>query len=250
MSSDIHALSGAYAVDALDDSERAQFEKHLAQCAACRAEVQSFRETTAIMAEAEAEPAPPASLRVGVLAAISQVRPFPPETPAAPTREPGSSVVTLRRRMLPMLVAAAAVLVLVAAGAFAWHPWSSGRTTPAEQVLAAPDAVKVTEKLPGGAGELTLVRSASLNRAVMIGENVPEPPAGKTYQLWLKQPGQSMVSAGLMPDSHQATLLSGDATTAVAAAVSVEPSGGSTHPSKNIVAVFPLSSDTSGSGTT
>ena len=39
MSEDIHALSGAYAVDALDDVERARFERHLAGCPACRAEV-------------------------------------------------------------------------------------------------------------------------------------------------------------------------------------------------------------------
>ena len=39
MSDDIHALSGAYAVDALDDVERARFERHLANCEACRAEV-------------------------------------------------------------------------------------------------------------------------------------------------------------------------------------------------------------------
>ena len=34
--SDIHALVGAYAVDALDDVERAAFERHLAECAACQ----------------------------------------------------------------------------------------------------------------------------------------------------------------------------------------------------------------------
>ena len=39
--SEIHALSGAYAVNALDDIERAQFERHLAECAECRAEVAS-----------------------------------------------------------------------------------------------------------------------------------------------------------------------------------------------------------------
>ena len=49
--SDIHALSGAYAVDALDDLERAGFERHLAGCAACRAEVASLREATAAMAD-------------------------------------------------------------------------------------------------------------------------------------------------------------------------------------------------------
>ena len=38
-SADIHALSGAYAVDAVDDIERAEFERHLATCADCREEV-------------------------------------------------------------------------------------------------------------------------------------------------------------------------------------------------------------------
>ena len=42
MSGDIHALSGAYAVDAVDDLERAMFERHLAQCGTCRAEVDTF----------------------------------------------------------------------------------------------------------------------------------------------------------------------------------------------------------------
>ena len=37
MSPDLHHLSGAYAVDALDEAERSAFERHLAVCAACRA---------------------------------------------------------------------------------------------------------------------------------------------------------------------------------------------------------------------
>ena len=36
---DIHALCGAYAVDAVDDLERAAFDRHLADCEACAAEV-------------------------------------------------------------------------------------------------------------------------------------------------------------------------------------------------------------------
>ncbi len=42
--SDLHGLSGAYAVDALDDLERARFERHLAECEDCRAEVASLVE--------------------------------------------------------------------------------------------------------------------------------------------------------------------------------------------------------------
>jgi anti-sigma-K factor RskA len=248
MSSDIHALSGAYAVDALDDGERRDFERHLADCAECRAEVASFRETTAMISEAEVE-APPASLRASVLAGISQVRPFPPETapsPASPAPgSGGATVLSLRRRALPLLTTAAAV-VLLAVGAVVWHPWQSQHTTVAEQVLHAPDAKRTSQTLPNGAGTLTLVRSASLGRAVMLGSGVPEPPAGKTYELWLQQPGKPMTPAGLMPDSHHATVLTGDAATAVAAALSVEPAGGSAHPSAEVLAVFHLSPGTGG----
>ena len=239
--SDIHALSGAYAVDALDDVERDQFEQHLAACAECRAEVASLRETAALLTEAEAE-APPASLRAGVLGGIAQIRPLPP---LRPDRSASTGV---RRRALPRLLAAAAAVVLLAAGAVLWHPWHQGRTSVADQVLHASDAVRVTEKIHGGAGELTLVRSASVGAAVMVADHVPEPPAGKTYQLWLQQPGQPMTSAGLMSDPTRPTVLSGDAATADAAAVSVEPAGGSEQPSADVVAVFPLKSGGGGSG--
>ena len=46
---DVHALSGAYAVDALDDLERAAFERHLAECPECRAEVDSLREAASLL---------------------------------------------------------------------------------------------------------------------------------------------------------------------------------------------------------
>jgi anti-sigma-K factor RskA len=243
--SDIHALSGAYAVDALDHSERTEFEEHLAGCDECRAEVSSFRETTARLAEAEAE-TPPTSLRDSVLAGIGQVRPLPPETTTSPEQLPATAV---RRRRLPQLLAAAAAVVLLAVGALAWHPWQHGRTTLADQVLHAPDAVRVTEKLPGGTGELTLVRSASLGRAVLVGHDVPDAGAGKTYQMWLQQPGQDMVSAGLMPEPDRPTVLTGDTATAVAAAVSVEPESGSVHPSKDVVAVFALKHSGANGGT-
>jgi anti-sigma-K factor RskA len=254
---DIHALSGAYAVDALDDTERAEFELHLAECAACRAEVASFRETTALVAETEAV-TPPESLRDGVLAGIRQIRPLPPETPeTAETAEAAGTAVTpatpgpadelaVRRRRLPTLLVAAAAVVLIAFGAVLWHPWQHDQTSAVDQVLQASDAVRITEPVPGG-GELTLVRSASLDKAVLVGRDVPDAPAGKTYQMWLQNPGEAMVSAGLMPDADEPTVLDGEAATAAAAAVSIEPANGSDHPSKDVVAVFPLTPE-SGNG--
>ena len=245
--SDSHALSGAFAVDALDDSERAAFEKHLAACAACRAEVASFHETSALIAEATAD-APPASLRAGVLAGIREVRPLPPEAPRAeapeePTEtsdagDTGATVVPLHRRVLPRLLATAAAVVLIAAGLLVWQPWQSSTTSVADQVRHAPDAVSSTQHLPGG-GEMTLVRSAQLERAVLVAHDLPSPGAGKTYQLWLAQPG-GMVSAGLVSDTSDTTVLTGDAATATAAAVSVEPATGSAQPTTDPVALFPF----------
>jgi anti-sigma-K factor RskA len=237
--SDIHALSGAYAVDALDEVERAAFEQHLMQCASCRAEVASFRETTALVAETESVD-PPDSLRQGVLAGISQIRPLPPETPETPEMsEPGDDL-AVRRRRLPTLLVAAAAVVLIAFGAVLWHPWQDDRASVADQVLRASDAVRITEPVPGG-GELTLVRSVSLDKAVLVGRDVPAAPSGKTYQMWLQQPGEAMVSAGLMPDADEPTVLDGDAATAAAAAVSVEPAKGSQQPTTDPIALFAFS---------
>jgi hypothetical protein len=58
-----------------------------------------------------------------------------------------------------------------------------------------------------------------------------------------------MVSAGLMPDAEEPTVLAGNAATAKAAAVSVEPDEGSTKPTTDPVALFPLK-PTGGDGST
>ena len=64
--SDIHALSGAYALGALDAAEAAEFEEHLRGCDPCRAEVCEFREVAARLGESSSE-RPPAALRERVL---------------------------------------------------------------------------------------------------------------------------------------------------------------------------------------
>ena len=237
MNTDIHALSGAYAVDALDDIERASFERHLAGCAECRAEVASLREASALLAETT-DTEPPAALRARVLADITKVRPLPPEIPdARPVRS--------RRghgRGARLLAAAAAVAVLGGGAAVVWQqPWQDGTSqapSATEVVLSAPDARSTSLDFPGGASA-TVTHSDSLGKAVIVTEKMPPPPAGKVYQLWLDQPGEGMVSAGLMPvKADQEVLLSGDAASATGAGITVEPEGGSTSPTSAPIALF------------
>lgn len=232
MSGDMHKLSGAYALDALDDLERARFEQHLATCEDCRAEVAELRETAALLAETTAT-APPATLRDSVLAGISQVRPLPPEIPSEKVTE---------RRWFPLLVAAAMVII-AGFGAIVWQPWSADEQdlSATEQVLRADDATRVSVDL-GEAGRATVVRSVSHNSAVIVTEDMVPAPDGKVYELWLQSPDGEMLPAGLMPDKADHTkLLEGDAAEATAAGITVEPDGGSEKPTTEPIALFDFS---------
>jgi anti-sigma-K factor RskA len=232
--SDIHALSGAYAVDALDDLERAQFERHLRECDSCSREVESLREAAALLAETTAV-APSAALRDRVLADIATVRPLPPVVPVPSPAEPPHD--RRRRRWVPALAAAAAAAV-IGTGAVVWQQVDDEPPSRVEQVLEAGDAQEFTQTLPGGA-EATVVRSKKLNQAVLITHDMPAAPDGHAYALWL-QHDDVMVPAGVMPPgSDNEVLLSGDAASANGAGITVETAGEEhPEPEGDVVVVF------------
>jgi anti-sigma-K factor RskA len=228
----IHALSGAYVVDAVDDAERAAFEEHLDECPDCRAEVLGLREATA------------------VLAGISTVRPLPPETSdtSAPTATESPVVVPLRRRRsfrIASLAAAAAVLAAIGFGAV-WQPWQDTRSpsvatlSAADRVLAADDAKHVKIDFPDGSSA-TVVRSRSEGRAVLVTKGMAAPPSGKVFEVWLPDDTGRMSPAGLMSRAGEnKVLLKGDASAATGVGITVEPEGGSDQPTSAPIALFEL----------
>lgn len=231
--SEIHALSGAYAVDALDEHERALFERHLAECADCRAEVDSLRAAAASLAETTSV-APPAHLRADVLAAIGTVRPLPP-LPRQLDQAHGRG-----RRFRGLLVAAAAVAV-VGTGVVVSQPWEDEPST-FDRVVAASDVDTVSVPMDGG--KVTVHRSESVGRAVLEADDMPAPPKGKVYELWLQVDG-AMVPAGLLDAAgDQEFVLTGDASEATAAGITIEPDGGSPQPTTTPIALFDLTQDT------
>jgi len=231
MSSDIHALSGAYALDALDADERAEFERHLEGCETCRTEVDSLREAAAELAHLT-EATPPAGLRERVLADAAVVRPLPPAVDRPRRRRPWAA-----------LVAAAAAVILVGGGV-AWHPWDRPSEPTAisavDRVLQAPDAQRTgTVTLPHG-GSVTVYRSVSLDKAAVVVKDLPALPDDEVYQMWLQDSGGTMNPAGIVGKGIASArmVLDGPASAAVGAGMTVEPAGGSARPTSAPVALL------------
>lgn len=220
MSIDIHALSGAYAVDALDSAERAEFERHLAECPSCQHEVDSLREAAGELAGAVAL-APPEGLRVAVLQGITEVRPLPPVVPTAKVGR------TRRWWAAGSLVLAASVASAVAIS----QPWSSthGTVSDVSRVMTAAD-VQIIHSTVSGGGSLTWYRSRSADKAVVTAASLTPLPGAKVYELWLERPNGTMLAAGFLGGSGSTVVLDGDAASAVGAGVTVEPAGGSATP--------------------
>ncbi|GAA4457994.1 anti-sigma factor [Phytohabitans houttuyneae] len=232
---DVHALGGAYVLDAVSDLERAAFERHLTGCDACRTEVAELRETAARLADG-AWSAPPPRLREQVLAKVRQTRQEPPRLTGPRQRRVG-----WRHRG----ALAAAAVALVAGGGVGGYLAQQPRV--AEQrdsaqaareqaaaigaVLSAPDV-----RLRSG-DRLSVAVSPSRDQAVVVAQNLSDAGPGRIHQLWLIR-GNQPVPAGLL---SRGPVLLGPVRGVDALAVTVEPAGGSRAPTSSPVAVVRLS---------
>jgi anti-sigma-K factor RskA len=236
VNSDVHTLSGAYALNALNSEDRHRFTEHLESCAACRQEVRELRDVAARLGASE-EMAPPADLKARVLAAA---REHPQLPPLVPDRERRTQVRGGRR--LPWLVAAAAAAVLIVAGAVGYAQWEEW-VSPSEQLAAgvarvfeAPDARRLTTRTADGA-TVSVAASPSLDRMALDTDGLHTLDEDEVYQLWTIHDGAA-TSAGLLDADQGAAMAMPDEGSAVA--LTVEPAGGSVQPTSDpIVTVTP-----------
>ena len=224
---ELHDQLAAYALDALDDDERNEFEAHLAACDACRAELADFRETAGMLAYAAEGPAPPDALRERVLEEARHER-------------PQQRVVVLRpRRALRVSAVAAAAAVAAAIGLGVWAATLSS-SLDAERSARADEARAAAILADAGVTRLRLGARAEVVRtpngdAVMVVRNVPSAPAGKTYEAWVIDAGRP-VKAGLFEGGRQEiVLLQQRVRQGSVVAVTLEPEGGSDQPTGDIL---------------
>ncbi len=245
----MHTLAGAYALDAVSETEAAQFRRHLEQCEACAQEVRELRETAARLGAAMDEQ-PPSGFKDRVLAEMRTTPQLPPRTGQAEPEER-----TRGPRRWPMLFAAAAAVIgLALAGVFGavalntssqLHSAQSqlddarNRYLPVAELLAAPDAQTVHVAAPHGGGGTVMV-SHQLDRVMFLQSGLPPVPAGQVYEAWLMGPELAPRPAGLLPGGPSGSLVVADGLAgAQQFAVSVEQAGGSPtgKPSKDVVLI-------------
>jgi len=242
MTTDIHTLVGAYALDAVDDIERAAFDRHLRECETCRAEVDELREATARLADTTWS-VPPPRLRENVLAEVARTRQLAPSAPVVPRRgqQPG------RWRL-----AVAAAVVVAAAGtgttvyAVQDHRLDKERAVAeaarrnearVRDILGAPDLVVRESNLTGSNGRVKVAESRSRTAGVIVLAADAPPTDGRVYQLWTVRPGGAPQSAGVLQPGQKAILQIVEGLPGASlVGVTQEPPGGSATPTAPMVA--------------
>ena len=219
----MHDLTPAYALDALDDDERIEYEEHLRTCAQCQEELAGLRDTVGSLAYATPAPDPPAALRARLLSSLDE-----PEL---------ARVIPLRRRRPVQALGGAVALAAAAAIALGIWAGSLSRSLDTEraaardqaaalEVLAASEVVRVP--LDGADGSLVV---AADGRGVLVLPWLAAAPAGQTYEAWLIRDGVAR-PAGLFRGGEQILVrLDGSVTNDAIVAVTLEPAGGVDQPS-------------------
>lgn len=207
----VHDLTPAYALDALDERERAEYEAHLATCEECRAELASLQEGAASLAYSVPAPAPPPALRERVLEQARSER---------------SNVVPLRRpRANYVLGAVAAVAASIAVALGIWNAMLLNERDD-RSVLTDPDArvIDLPEQGPI-AGRLHVDTDG--NAALVVDSAAA--PADKDYEIWVIE-GATPRPAGLFDGGRRIVQLSRPVPRGASVAVTLEREGGVQRP--------------------
>lgn len=202
---ELHDLTAAYALDALDAHEAEAYEKHLAGCDRCREELARLAPTAASLAYAAAPKAPPPELRGRILDAARAER---------------TNVVPLRPRSTRGLAAVAAVAACAAVGLGVWDVSLHRRLDRAREPLHAVPVTGAKGSVVVGAG----------GRSALVLTGLAPAPAGKTYEAWVMQ-GRTAAPAGLFRGGATTVVqLSRRVPHGARVGVTVEPARGSAAP--------------------
>jgi anti-sigma factor RsiW len=223
----------AYLLGALPPEDVDGFRAHLAECAACRRDVQELQAAADALPIGVQPVVPPPALKERImtvvrseaelLAAAGEGADRPPARAAEPARRE-------RRRSFGAWltrpgVALACALVLLALGGLGGALIAGGGGPQTRTVAAttrAPDA-KATLQVRDG-------------NAMLLASNMPQPPSGRVYQVWVKRPGRNPEPTNVLwlprGDGSAEVAVPGSVDGLESVLVTDEPAGGSATPTR------------------
>ncbi len=227
---------GSYVLRALPDDEHERFTAHLEGCEACRRDVAELQMAADTLPLAAVQVAPPPELKDRIMAVVrseAELRAAADaraEEPAAPAdREPRRRRWSLSLRPLTAAIAAGALVAAGVIGGIVLTGGGSSKTiTGTVQIASAPTA------------RASLVLSDDATKLQV--RNMPPPPSGKVYQVWLKRPNQDPAPTTALfrvdpKGSADVEVQHGRLKGVDQVLVTAEPDGGSMKPTSNPVIV-------------
>ena len=224
-------LKDSYVLGALPEEERLEFERYLGAHPELQADVEDIGAVAGLLALSPREQEPPPELRRRIMEVVEA------EAEAShPDTSRRSWLAGLREAVgaRDLALAAAAVLVV---GLFSWGMLLQGEVRDlqgrVQSLQSQPQGPQMIAL--GGAGTKQGARAELVtlegDRAVLVAENMPPVPEGKTYQIWVIK-GEAPKPSGLFEPRGEsvAAVVETPVEGADAVAVTVEPEGGSKEP--------------------
>lgn len=245
----IQELMPAAALGTASAAELREVERHIAGCAACRAEFAALRESAGVVGLAAPDVATPdlSMMRARLLARVAN-------QPAPPRRVP--LMRSGKRPPYLLLTAAAAAVILIAVGAARLRTAAGERRALQMEVATLRDSlasagatiaaltgpgVRVVNLASTGARQPSgrMFWDPRTGRWTLVAHDLPELRTGRTYQLWIITTDGRKISAGTFAPAGGNALVAAayalpkDALAAIA--VTEEPTGGVPQPTGEIV---------------
>jgi anti-sigma-K factor RskA len=219
---------GAYLLGALEPGELDHFEAHLAECEICRRDVADLQVAADALPVSVPLVSPPPALKDRIMAVVESEA----ELLAASGRRADEPERPRRRRaggrrfagwLMRPGVALACALVLLAGGGLAAILLTGGDET--RTVVAETQSPRADVRL-----------EIHEDSSVLVAKNMPAPPSGRIYQVWLKRPGKDPEPTSVLwstrHDGSAEVAVPGSLEGVEAVLVTDEPPGGSEEPSK------------------
>ena len=221
----------AYALGALDVEDASALEIHLKTCASCRGELAAYRTVSDGLLMVMPPKNPSGSLRHRLQAKLLSAH------------KPSLRHMSWSFGQIASVVAVGILLFFNIISIIQMHSFQQQQLQLSHQLQLEQTALALlsypgVKTIPINANGITgtLLLDEDRNAVAMFAWNLPQLPANQTYQAWLIDSQEERVSLGVfrpdpsLPFTSYSTILPNSISDFIGIGVTVEPSGGSSHP--------------------